>query len=113
MVLIEMLMLSEIRARVEFNPRRIRSKSIPHDQVADSSEEISAGNLSLCAVSRISRSNVHVIPKKLCDGYTPFHARGPTTLSKHPCCIRIFEAIDRVAKADGVLPVHVRKFIIA
>src|ERR1051325_3290085 len=81
--------------------------------MTDSSEEISAGNLSLCAVCRIARSNVWIIPKKLCDGYTPFHARRPTTLSKHPSRIRIFETIDRIAEADSVLPVHIRKLIIA
>src|ERR1044072_177483 len=112
MVLVEMIVLCEIRTGVELYPRRIRTKSIAHDQVTNAAKQMRARNLRGRAVGGIARRYIRIVPQKLRYRDAPFWLRGPAALAQKPCCIRILEAIDRISKTDIVFPLEVRKLVI-
>src|SRR6185369_14984621 len=80
--------------------------------MTNAAEEIRAWNLRARAIGGIARCYVWIVPQKLRDRDAPFWLRGPAALAQKPCGVRIFEAIDRVAKTDVVFPLQVRKLVV-
>src|SRR6185312_15511270 len=112
MVLVQMIVFPEIWTRVELDPRRIGTKAVAHDQVTDATKEIRTRNFCTRTVGGISWCYVRIVPEKLRDRDAPLRLRRPATLAQKPCCVRILEAVDRIAEADVVFPLQIGKFVI-
>ena len=97
LVLVEMLMLGEIRTAIELDPGGVRLPAIPHHKLADTGEIPLPRQLAFTRQRRIARHNLRIIPQKFQDRQHPLLGR-ETALPQKPRTVRILESVYGIAQ---------------
>ena len=109
--LIEVVVLGEIRARVELDPRRVRPPAVAHHEVADAAEELRPGQLGVGGGGGVARRHARVAPQELEHGDRPL-LRHPAALPLDPRREGILEAVDGVAEHGVVQRLQVGPLVV-
>ena len=109
--LVEVVMLGEVRSRVELDPGRVRPPAVAHHEVADAAEELRPRQLGVGGRPRVPRRDGGVAPQELEDGNGPLLGQ-PAALALDPGRERVLEAVDGVAEHDVVQGLQVRPLVV-
>src|SRR5882762_11033571 len=111
LILIEVLVLGEVRSTIELDPGRIRTPPIPHHEMPDAGKITLARQLIFAGQSWIARRHLRIVPHKLQHGQHPLLDR-KSVVAQKPGAVGVLEAIYHIAQQSRVARIENRILIV-